>query len=56
VDGQFVVACVFETIELFELHGLKKSALVCDGESANIAAIKTSYDCHGADDKYIEVF
>ena len=42
------MACVFETIELFELHGLKTSALVCDGGSANVAAIKASHDCHGA--------
>ncbi|XP_065906570.1 uncharacterized protein [Dysidea avara] len=48
VDCQLVVACVFETIELFELHGLKTSVLVCDGGSANVAAIKASHDCHGA--------
>jgi len=59
VDCQFVVACVFETIELFQLYGLKTSVLVCDGGSANVAAIKASHDRHGAysvaedqDDKY----
>ena len=48
VESKFVVACVFETIKLFQHHGLKTSVLVCDGGSANISAIKASYDCHGA--------
>ena len=58
VNCKFVVSCVFETIELFQLYGLKTSVLVCDGGSANVAAIKASHDPHGAysvtdqDDKY----
>ena len=37
------VVCVYETIELFELYGLKTNVLVCDDGSANVAAIKTSH-------------
>ena len=59
MEGKLVLACVLETIKLFQLHGLKTSILVCDGGSSNIATIKTSHGCHGAyslnkdqDDKY----
>ena len=60
VEGKFVLACVLETVKLFQLHGLKTSVLVCDGGSSNIATIKASHGCHGeyslnkdqADDKY----
>jgi len=48
VDGKFVLACVLETVKLFEVHNLKTSILVCDGGSSNFAAIKTSHGCHGA--------
>jgi len=48
VEAKFVVACVFETIKLFQHHGLKTSLLACDRGSANIATIKASYSCHGA--------
>ena len=48
VDGKFVLACVLETVKLFQLHSLKTSVLVCDGGSSNVAAIKASDGCHGA--------
>ena len=48
VDGKFVLACVLETVKLFQLHSLKTSVLVCDGGSSNVAAIKASHGCHGA--------
>jgi len=44
VEGKVVLACA---VELFQLHGLKTSVLVCDGGSSNIAAIKASHGCHG---------
>ena len=47
VEGKFVIACVFETIKLFQFHGLKTSLLVCNGGPANIAAIKASHRHHG---------
>lgn len=48
VDATFVVACVFETLKLFQHHGIRTCVLVCDGSSANIATIKASHGCHGA--------
>lgn len=48
MESKFVIACVLETIKLFQHHGLKTSLLVCDGGSANITTIKASHGCHGA--------
>ena len=48
VEAKFVLACILETVKLFQLHGLKTSVLVCDGGSSNIATIKASHGCHGA--------
>ena len=33
VENKFVTACIFETIKLFQHHGLKTSLLICDGGS-----------------------
>ena len=48
VDSKFVLACVLETVKLFQCHGLKTSVLVCDGGSSNIATIKACHNHHGA--------
>ena len=48
VESKFVISCVFETIKLFQCHGLKTSLLVCDGASSNVATIKASHGWHGA--------
>ena len=48
VEGKFMLACVLETVKLFQLHGLKTSVLVCDGSSSNVATIKASHGCHSA--------
>ena len=48
VDAKFVLACVLETVKLFQCHGMKTSVLVCDGGSSNIATIKACHDHHGA--------
>ena len=34
-ESKFVMACIFETIKLFQHHGLKTSLLICDGGSAS---------------------
>lgn len=47
VENKFVMACIFETIKLFQYHDLKTSLLVCDGGSANISVIKASHGCQG---------
>ena len=39
VDGKFILACVLETVKLFQTHGLKSSLLVCDGCAANLTTI-----------------
>ena len=48
VDSKFVMACVLETVKLFQCHGLKTSVLMCDGGSSNVATIKACHDHHGA--------
>jgi len=48
VDSNFVLACVLETIKLFQHHNLKTSVLMCDGASSNLAVIKMSHGCSGA--------
>lgn len=47
LESKFVLACVYETIRLFHMHGLKTSVLVCDGASSNLAAIKASHGHSG---------
>ena len=48
VDEKFILACVLETVKLFQTHGLKTSLLVCDGSAANLTTIKTTHGCSGA--------
>lgn len=43
MEGKFVLACVMETVQLFQLHGLKTSLLVCDGASSNLTTIKATH-------------
>ena len=45
---KFILACVFETMKLFQLYGFQTSALVCDGASANLTALKTTTGASGA--------
>ena len=40
VKAKFTVACVFETIKLFQLYGFETSGIVCDGASTNHTTIK----------------
>jgi len=48
VDSYFVMACLMETIYLFQFHELKTSLLVCDGVSPNAAVIKRNHGHFGA--------
>ena len=48
VDGKFVLSCVMETVKLFQIHGLNTSLLVCDGNVANLTAIKVTHGYSGA--------
>ena len=48
VENTFVASCVFETIKLFQCHGLKTSLLVCDGAASNLSTIKATHGHSGA--------
>ena len=43
VDGKIVLSCVMETVKLFQIHRLNTSLLVCDGNAANLIAIKVTH-------------
>lgn len=47
MESKFILACVLETVKLFQLHGLKTSLLVCDGASSNLTTIKATHGHHG---------
>ena len=44
MENKFVMACIMETIKLFQFHRIKISLLVCDGESPNVSVIKKAID------------
>ena len=48
VDGKFILACIFETVKIFQTHGLTTSLLVCDGCPANLTTIKVTHGHFGA--------
>lgn len=48
VNCKFILACVLESIKLFQHHGLKTSLLVCDGCAANLTSIKATHGQCGA--------
>jgi len=48
MEGKFIMACVLETVKLFQFYGMKTSLLVCDGASSNVSAIKASHRHNGA--------
>ncbi|XP_065903644.1 uncharacterized protein [Dysidea avara] len=43
MSSKFVLACILETIQLFQVYDLRTSLLICDGSSANLAALKASH-------------
>lgn len=48
MKSKFVLACVFDTMKLLHLYGFKVSALMCDGASSNLTALKTTTGVYGA--------
>ena len=42
------MACIMETVQLFQFHGVKTSLLVCDGASLNVSVIKKTHGHSGA--------
>lgn len=48
LKSKFILACLYETMKLFQLYGFQTSAVVSDGASANLTALKTATGCLGA--------
>ena len=48
MKSKFVLACVYDTMKLLHLYGFKVSALMCDGASSNLTALKTTTGVYGA--------
>lgn len=47
MESKFVLACILETVKLFQLHGIKTSLLVCHGASSNLTTIKATHGQSG---------
>ena len=48
LKSKFVLACLYEAMKIFQLYHFKTSAVVCDGASANLTALKGTTGCIGA--------
>ena len=46
--SKFIIACILETLRLFQMYGFTTSVLVCDGAASNLTAIKATMGVHGA--------
>ena len=44
LKNKFLIACLFDTMQQFHQFNFKVTAIVCDGASANLSALKTL--CH----------
>lgn len=40
MECKFVISCLMTTIQAFQIYGFKTMAVVCDGASTNLKAIK----------------
>ena len=48
LKSKFVLACLYKTMKIFQLHHFKTFAMVCDGASANLTALKARTGYTGA--------
>ena len=48
LEAKFIMSCVLQTLRVFHLYGFFTSALVCDGASTNISALKCTCGKLGA--------
>ena len=48
LESKFIVSCILQCIRIFNLYGFDTSALVCDGASANVSALKSTCGTSGA--------
>jgi hypothetical protein len=47
MESKFLYNCIMETLQLFQLHGLKTSLLVSDGASTNLTVLKATHGQYG---------
>ena len=40
LENKFIISCLMASIQAFHIHGFKTMAVVCDGTSANLKAVK----------------
>ena len=40
MESKFIISCLMASIHAFHIHGFKTMAVVCDGASANLKAVK----------------
>ena len=58
LESKFIVSCILQSLRVFYLYGFHTYALVCDGASSNVSALKLSCGTSGAyghstfDDRY----
>ena len=48
LTSKFILACVLETLRLFQTYGFETSILLCDGTAANLTLIKATMGVLGA--------
>ena len=48
LESKFIVSCILQCLRIFHLYGFHTSALVCDGASANVSALKSTCGTSGA--------
>lgn len=48
LESKFIISCLLQTLRVFHLYGFHTYALVCDGASANISALKSTCGESGA--------
>ena len=48
LESKFIVSCILQSVRVFHLYGFHTCALVCDGVSANVSALKSTCGTSGA--------
>lgn len=48
LESKFIVSCILQSLRIFHLYGFHTCAVVCDGASANVSALKSTCGTSGA--------
>lgn len=48
LESKFIMSCILQTLRLFHLYNFHTCALVCDGASSNVSAVKWFSGVNGA--------